>query len=41
MAPKKIKAMLNSEWYLSGQTHQVSALEKVGNTRDPRQEQTG
>ena len=30
MAPKKIKGMLNSEWYLSDQTHQVPALKKWG-----------
>jgi len=35
MAPKKIKLRLNSERYLAGQIHQVSALEKVGNTNDP------
>jgi len=35
MAPKKIKLMLNSEWYLAGQIYQISALKKVGNTNDP------
>jgi len=35
MAPKKIKLVLNSEWYLAGLIHSVSPLVKVGNTNGP------
>jgi hypothetical protein len=35
MAPKKIKPVLNSEWYLAGLTYSITPPAKVGNTNDP------